>query len=419
MENEDRDGMVERIKKLFALADNNPNQNEAIAAALKAQRLMADYDVEEWELHGSDEQPIAEVEAEPTRRRWRWHLADVIASNFRCKSYQQKRRSKDCFAKDVDDVPYYKFKEKEKVMVFYGYQCDAQAAALTFGYLFRTGDRLARRYADGMRKEHGWADGAYNMFVAGFVEGVRIELEKQSQALMLVIPAAVAESYETMAADWGCCDSRLHLDGAFADSEAREAGREAGREAVRSRRMDKGDSGSLLSASVAEGSGRCTVHSAVLSDGRVVMVDVEVVVGGAIPAFCIVGMPDTVITEIRGQIRAAIQACGFFMPDERLTANLSFNGSRREKSWSGFELPIAAALLAATGQIDPCSLDGSLITGGLLQCGTVQPMPGAAAFGTFAREQGLTLMCAPCEELVDADGAEQRFVNSIADLRKR
>lgn len=247
MESKDRDGIVDKIKKLFALADNNPNQHEAIAAALKAQRLMAEHDVEDWELHGSDEQPIAAVEAEPTRRRWRWQLADVVGSNFRCKSYQRKRRSKDCSAKDIGRVPNYKFKEKEKVMVFYGYQCDAQAAALTFSYLFKTGDRLARRCADRMRNEHGRADGAYNAFVAGFVEGVRVELEKQSQALMLVMPLAVAESYETMAADWASVDSTLRLEGAFAGAEAREAGEQAGREAVRARRMDEGSCATFLS----------------------------------------------------------------------------------------------------------------------------------------------------------------------------
>ena len=47
---EDKKQIIEKIKKIMALSENNPNQNEAIAAALKAQKLMAKFHIEESEL---------------------------------------------------------------------------------------------------------------------------------------------------------------------------------------------------------------------------------------------------------------------------------------------------------------------------------------------------------------------------------
>lgn len=238
MENNSRESVIERIKKLFALADNNPNQNEAIAAALKAQHLMAEHDVEECEIHGKEEQPIVEIETGPAPARWSCLLAAVIRSNFRCESYELTRKVRG-------------FKKRKRIITFYGYQCDAQAAALTFNYLFKVGDHLARRYASSIRKEYGRADGTYNMFVSGFLEGVHIELEKQSQALMLVVPVAVSESFQTLSSDWEKGNNQLRLDGAFADRETYEIGKETGRKTIRARRIDEGKPSSTKEGCVA------------------------------------------------------------------------------------------------------------------------------------------------------------------------
>lgn len=56
----DRSKIVERIRKLLALADDKgATEAEAVAAVMMAQRLMAENDVADWELHSMDEQPIA------------------------------------------------------------------------------------------------------------------------------------------------------------------------------------------------------------------------------------------------------------------------------------------------------------------------------------------------------------------------
>lgn len=42
--------VIEKVKKILALAENNPNENEALAAALKAQKMMAKFHIQEEDL---------------------------------------------------------------------------------------------------------------------------------------------------------------------------------------------------------------------------------------------------------------------------------------------------------------------------------------------------------------------------------
>ena len=124
-------------------------------------------------------------------------------------------------------------------MVFYGYESDARAAAFTFDHLYDAGHRLARDARTG-RMLRG---DAYRSFTAGFVNGVRGELEKQSVALMLVLPLEVAESYEKFSEDFGFVRS---LRGWHDDGGLREQGEKAGRDSVRAARVEEGGSSQLL-----------------------------------------------------------------------------------------------------------------------------------------------------------------------------
>ena len=236
-----RESIVERIKKLFAMAnDKGASENEALQAALMAQRLMSENNVEEWELHAADEPNIVEVRTSDAPRKWRLVLAQVIAVNFRCKNYQQSRWRKVEECRTTTE-----FNERAKEIVFVGYETDAQAAALTFDYMYKVGNRLANRYADKVREERGWSDGAYNHFVLGFVEGARTELEKQSQALMLVVPAKVEEKYDQMSKGWKEADSRLQLEYSSENADAFREGEKEGREALQARRLGVDETSAL------------------------------------------------------------------------------------------------------------------------------------------------------------------------------
>ena len=53
------DNIIEKINKLLALAEKNPEQNEAISAAAKAQELIAKYNIEIEKLGKPEEEEIA------------------------------------------------------------------------------------------------------------------------------------------------------------------------------------------------------------------------------------------------------------------------------------------------------------------------------------------------------------------------
>lgn len=84
--------ILNKIKNLLDLANNNPNENEAIAAALKAQELMAKYNIELDQLDDKKEtrEIVEEIYHQSDKhemRKWKIGLADIIAQNFRCKVY--------------------------------------------------------------------------------------------------------------------------------------------------------------------------------------------------------------------------------------------------------------------------------------------------------------------------------------------
>lgn len=97
------------------------------------------------------------------------------------------------------------------------------------------------------------------------------------------------------------------------------------------------------------------VLSATLQGVDPCAVEVEVIITTGIPSFSIVGMPDTSIQESRERVRSAIKASGFRMPTDKIVVNLA-PGSLR-KHGSGFDLPIAMGLLAASGQIPADALE--------------------------------------------------------------
>ena len=62
-----------------------------------------------------------------------------------------------------------------------------------------------------------------------------------------------------------------------------------------------------------------------------------------------VGLPDASVRESRDRVRAAIRNSGFEFPDHRITVNLAPADVR--KAGASFDLPIALAILAATGVV--------------------------------------------------------------------
>lgn len=138
--------------------------------------------------------------------------------------------------------------------------------------------------------------------------------------------------------------------------------------------------------------GQCSVTSAVVRGVDVVPVTVEVVVSGGLPGISIVGMPDAAIQEARERVRAAIRAAGFQVPTDKVVVNLAPSNLR--KMGSGFDLPMAVGILAATQQIDPAWARDTLYVGELSLEGRVRSVAGTLVCGMCARSLGCQFVCA-------------------------
>lgn len=168
--------IIQTIRKVLELSKNNPSEEEAKAAALKAQELLAKYHIDISEIEDIDDktEEITEISVDVPSKKWKYTLAQIVAKNFRCKHF------------------YY----GKKTLVFYGHKTDAEVAAETFKYLFDIGNRCAGREVDKVFANTGTSAGVYNSFVKGFCEGVSEVLDKQCTALMLVVPQDVNDAYD-------------------------------------------------------------------------------------------------------------------------------------------------------------------------------------------------------------------------------
>jgi magnesium chelatase family protein len=128
----------------------------------------------------------------------------------------------------------------------------------------------------------------------------------------------------------------------------------------------------------------CTRTAAVFGiDAHTVHVEVDVSFG--LPAFNVVGLPDASVRESRDRIRSAIRNSGFEFPAHRITVNLAPADIR--KAGASFDLPIALAVLAASGSILRRDVDDVLLVGELSLDGGIQAARGVLPIAAAARRQ--------------------------------
>jgi magnesium chelatase family protein len=106
-----------------------------------------------------------------------------------------------------------------------------------------------------------------------------------------------------------------------------------------------------------------------------IMINVEVDISRGLPNFTIVGLADVSVKESKERVRSAIINSGFDFPLCRIVVNLAPADIRKEGSL--FDLPIAVAILAATGQINCKNLNNFLFVGELSLSGELGKVRGA------------------------------------------
>ena len=154
---------------------------------------------------------------------------------------------------------------------------------------------------------------------------------------------------------------------------------------------------------------RAVTHALVGLEPR--RVDVEAHVRDGLPGFAIVGLADKACQEARERVRSGITAAELSFPQGRITVNLAPAELRKEGS--GFDLPIALAILAASEQLPRGALDRSAAVGELALDGRLRRVGGVLAVAEGARRLGLERLLCP------ADSAREAALAGVAAVPVR
>jgi magnesium chelatase family protein len=160
---------------------------------------------------------------------------------------------------------------------------------------------------------------------------------------------------------------------------------------------------------------RALTHALVGLEAR--PVEVEAHLQRGVPAFSIVGLPDKACQEAKERVRSGITSAELEWPLRRITVNLAPAGLRKEGS--GYDLPIALAVLAASRQVPPERLAEHAALGELALDGRVRPVPGALVAAEAARRAGVARLLCPLESAPEAAlaGIEPVALRHLAEAR--
>ena len=134
------------------------------------------------------------------------------------------------------------------------------------------------------------------------------------------------------------------------------------------------------------------------------------------PAFTLVGLAEGAVREAKERVFSALKNCGYQIPPARITVNLAPADIRKEGS--AYDLPLALALLAAAGVVEPGSLDGLYLAGELSLTGEVRPVPGILPLAIMARDAKAGALLVPEANAAEAAVVEGVDVYGIARLEQ-
>jgi magnesium chelatase family protein len=139
-------------------------------------------------------------------------------------------------------------------------------------------------------------------------------------------------------------------------------------------------------------------------------VRVECALGPGLPGLRLVGLPDAAVRESAERVRTALDRHGLSWPRERTVVNLA--PADLPKQGSGLDLAIAAAVLAATGQLPVAALEGLWALGELGLDGSLRAVPGVLPSAVGARDGGARRLLVP-----EAAGAEAALADGLEVVR--
>lgn len=139
------------------------------------------------------------------------------------------------------------------------------------------------------------------------------------------------------------------------------------------------------------------------------VIDIEVDISDGLPVYTLLGLPDTALSESRDRVRSAMVNSGFTWPNRRVTVSLS--PAWLPKKGSNFDLPIAIALLVATGEIAQEKCDGIIFVGELGLDGALRFVRGVLPILLSASKAGFDRSIIP-----RANSQEAALVDAVTSI---
>lgn len=145
-----------------------------------------------------------------------------------------------------------------------------------------------------------------------------------------------------------------------------------------------------------------------------ITITVEVNISGGKPAYFIVGLPDNAVRESMQRVETALQTNHYRMPRQRIVVNMAPADIRKEGS--AYDLTIATAILACSGQIEADELEKYLIMGELSLDGGLQPIKGALPIAIQARKEGFKGFILPKQNAREAAIVNELEVYGVENI---
>ncbi len=145
------------------------------------------------------------------------------------------------------------------------------------------------------------------------------------------------------------------------------------------------------------------------------LVEVEAHLAQGLPGFVITGLPDPSVAEARDRVRAAVLNSGEAWPARRITVGLG--PASLPKHGSGFDIAVAAAILAAAGVAPPDRIAGAALVGELGLDGRIRPVRGVLPAVIAAARAGVRRVVVPSENAAEARLVPGVDVVGVATLR--
>ncbi|MBQ7676842.1 MAG: YifB family Mg chelatase-like AAA ATPase [Lachnospiraceae bacterium] len=156
------------------------------------------------------------------------------------------------------------------------------------------------------------------------------------------------------------------------------------------------------------------VSCAIVSGIESILVRAETDISPGLPVFDMVGFLSSEVKEAKERVRTALKNCGYNLPVKRITVNISPASIR--KTGSGFDLPVAVSILAATEVIRSAQLKDLVMVGELGLNGGIYPVNGVLSMALAASECGKHICIVPKENSFEASLVPQMTVVGVSHL---